>query len=49
MEDVAMHYEDLRDSARAFLVSYHRDAENYIEAYSFFLFDSKKTRGPMCF
>lgn len=34
MEDVAMHYEDLRDSARAFLVSYHRDAGNYIEAYS---------------
>lgn len=34
MEDIVLHYEDLRDSARAFLVSYHRDAGNYSQAYS---------------
>ena len=36
MEDIVLHYEDLRDSAGAFLVSYHRDAGNYL-ARSLFL------------
>lgn len=34
MEDIVIHYEDLRDSARAFLVSHHREVENYSQAYS---------------
>ena len=33
MEDIVLHYEDLRDSARAFLVSYHREAENFSQAH----------------
>ena len=34
MEDIVLHYEDLRDSARAFLVSYHRAEENFSQAHT---------------
>lgn len=33
MEDIILHYEDLRDSARAFLVSHYKRVENYSQAY----------------
>lgn len=34
MEDIVLHYEELRDSARAFLVSYHRESENFSRAHA---------------